>query len=87
MDWVKAAKIVIDFEKSLQIGSEVYALWTNCYRYRCIKAKIVKINNKSFMVELIEAKDGYEVGTRINLPNFINPKWSTNNRVYTTEIN
>ena len=56
MDSISAAKAIIKFETFLTIGSEVYALWSRSHHYYCVKAKIARINNKSFTVKLIEAK-------------------------------
>lgn len=69
------------FERSLKPGDEVLARWTSSgggYRGR---SRVVKINEKSFRVELLEQVSGYPLGHLLTIPKFMGTGWGQSNRV------
>lgn len=72
-----------DFDKNLVIGQEVVVRWTWCHRYYRGKAKVIKLNQKSLRVELLEDCGEYKAGNTISVPRFYDiQKWSPNNSVW-----
>ena len=74
----------ISFERELKLGDRCLAHWTNCGHYYETEVEVVAVNVKSFRVRITKATDGYPVGHKLNIPNFLNiDRWTWNNRLAT----
>ena len=72
----------LEFERSLKVGDKCRAHWTNCGYYYGAEVEVEAINAKSFRVRITKATDGYPVGHKLNIPNFLNMnRWTWNNRL------
>jgi len=72
----------LEFERDVKVGDRCRAHWTNCGYYYETEAEIEAINAKSFRVRIAKATDGYPVGHKLNIPNFLNiDRWTWNNRL------
>lgn len=83
-----------DFERELQLGDKCIAHWTSCGYTYSHQVEVVKLNQKSFGVKLLEdvpavsqigsSQGGvdYPAGHMLNIPNFLNTnRWSWANRL------
>lgn len=76
-----------DFDKSLAVGQLVGVCWTSSHLSFVGRARIVKLNAKSVVTELLAPviidvrTTWYPAGQRITVPRFTGPKWSESNRV------
>lgn len=76
-------------EATLKPEDECVARWTNCGSYHEGRVKVVRVNEKSVLVELMEnaptrldPKHGYPKGHRLSIPRFLDiQRWSENNRL------
>ncbi len=74
----------IQFEREVRVRDRAMAHWTNCGNYYETQVEIEAINAKSFRVRITKATDGYPVGHKLNIPNFLNiDRWTWNNRLAT----
>jgi len=72
----------LQFEREAEVGNKSMARWTNCGHYYEAEVEIEAINAKSFRVRITRARDGYPVGHKLNIPNFLNvDRWTWNNRL------
>ena len=72
---------VFEVELRLKPGDTVRVYWTNCGYHYCAKAEVLRLNQRSIAVRLIESVDGYLAGQRITVPNILAmERWSMNNR-------
>jgi hypothetical protein len=84
-DWNNAIK----FDRTLEQGGTYMAHWTNCGRYYTGRVQIIKLNEKSVRVSLLEAirKNGteqveYPIGQKLVIPRATDLiRWSVNNRL------
>jgi len=75
------------FEREVKLGDRAIAHWTNCGRYYETEVEVVAVNAKSFRVKIAEAIEGYPVGWKINIPNFLNiDRWTWNNRLAPLQV-
>ena len=79
---VEDVKRQIQFEREVQVGDKRMAHWTNCGHYYEAEVEVEAINDKSVRVRITKATDGYPVGHKLNIPNFLNMhRWSWDNRL------
>lgn len=73
---------VIAFENGLKVGDECIACWTNSGHFYQTTARVRKVNEKSFVVEILASLDGYPAGHPIHAPRIADiRRWSANNRL------
>ncbi len=79
----------LDFDRALMVGQEIEARWTWSNGYYSANARIVKINKKSFRVELLENVDSaytrdiaWPKGRELRMPRFMAGEWLVNNGVF-----
>lgn len=74
-----------EFDRSLKVGDNVQARWTNSGYCMTAPAQVSKLNIKSLRVTLYmehKAPHGdYPAGTELVIPRMLNPLWSANNCV------
>lgn len=81
------------FETGLHIGSKVQVRWTACSHCYLADGTVVKLNDKSIVVEVDEAVPhtygsySYERGHRISAPRRLGRQWSLINGVFPSEAN
>ena len=68
---VEDAKKQIQFEREVKVGDKCQAHWTNSGCYYGAEVEVEAINARSFRVRIIQATDGYAVGHKLNIPNFL----------------
>ena len=75
-------KMQLHLERIIKVGNKCMARWTNCGHYYEAEVEIEAINAKSFRARITRATDGYPVGHKLNIPNFLNVgRWTWNNRL------
>lgn len=85
----------LDFENTLKQGDECIARWTNSGYCHKGTVRVLRVNEKSIRVELLEEvrtpldpKHGYPKGQELVLPRFWDfRRWSENNRLVPTPVN
>jgi hypothetical protein len=83
----RAYRQATDFDKSLAVGQLVGVCWTASHLAFLGRARIVKLNAKSVVTELLapvtvdDRQAPYPVGHRITAPRIGDRKWSESNRV------
>ena len=71
------------WESTLREGDMVLARWTSCYKIHQAKCSIVRINEKSMNVQIIDGKENYPAGWRLTVPRTTNTsQWSWNRGVF-----
>jgi len=71
------------WESTLREGDMVLARWTSCYNIHQAKCRIVRINEKSMNVQIIDCKENYPAGWRLTVPRTTNTtQWSWNRGVF-----
>ena len=77
----------LEFERNIKVRDKCSAHWTNCGNYYETQVEIEAINAKSFRVRITRATDGYPVGHKLNIPNFLNiDRWTWNNRLAPLQV-
>jgi len=77
----------IQFEREVKVGDKCLAHWTNCGNYYETQVEVEAVNAKSFRVRIAKAIEGYPVGWKINVPNFLNiDRWTWNNRLAPLQV-
>jgi len=72
----------LDFENTLKQGDECVARWTNSGYCHEGRVRVVRVNEKSIRVELLNPQHGYPKGQELVLPRFWDfRRWSENNRL------
>lgn len=74
------------FERTVDIGTECAACWTNSYRYFKTDVRVVAVNQVSYQVEVVKTVDGYPAGWKLNIPKVTSlRRWTWNNRLIPPE--
>ena len=77
----------LEFERNIKVGDKCLALWTNSGHYYQTAVEVVTVNSKSFGVRIARAIEGYPMGWKINVPNFLNmDRWTWNNRLAPLQV-
>ena len=77
----------LEFERDVKVGHKCLAHWTNCGNYYETQVEVEAVNAKSFRVRIARAIEGYPVGWKINVPNFLNiDRWTWNNRLALLQV-
>jgi len=77
----------IQFEREVEVGDKCLAHWTNCGNYYETQVEVEAVNAKNFRVRITKATDGYPVGHKLNIPNFLNiDRWTWNNRLAPLQV-
>lgn len=82
-----------EFEKTICLGAEVEAHWTNCGQCWAAPARIIKINKKTYVIELIKTvktpivcegwdSGGYLKGQQFRVPKCTSELWTKNHAIY-----
>ncbi len=72
----------LEFERNIKVRDKCSAHWTGCGNYYETQVEVEAVNAKSFRVRITKAIDGYPVGHKLNIPNFLNiDRWTWNNRL------
>lgn len=77
----------LDWERGLNPGDVVEARWTNCHSYYVAKAEVVRVNQKSMRVKLVDGiEDRYPAGHELSIATFMSmDRWSINNGAFPHE--
>lgn len=77
------------FDSSLQVGQLVEARWTNCYHFYAAQAAVIRVNEASVRVRLVEdvragepGRIAYPAGRELRVPRVLSAGWSNNNGVF-----
>jgi len=71
------------FDRELKVGDKCEVFWTNNHYHYDGDARVVKLNIKTVVVELLEAISDYPEGHRIRVPRWADLKlWSLGNSVW-----
>jgi hypothetical protein len=78
---------LVQFNKRLSVGQQVEARWTNSFHYYSGRAEVMRVNQASARVRLLEAvgKGSYPLGHVLVLPLPFQSgldRWSHNNGVF-----
>ena len=77
----------LEFERNIKVGDKCLAHWTNYGNYYETQVEVEAVNAKSFRVRIAKAIEGYPVGWKINVPNFLNiDRWTWNNRLAPLQV-
>lgn len=87
---VERIREALAHESTLKPGDECVARWTNSYSAHQGRVKVVRVNEKSVQVELLEnvptrldPKHGYPKGHKLSIPRFLDMRrWSEHNRLF-----